>query len=207
MRAEPRRAARRSHSLRDSSLCPNRRREALKALARAAMELERDVEVQAMSACWNAIWAVCSIRECFGIGDAVFVELHAYQARQVGSEARGFDGLHLEATGRVYGRRCRVQATTAMDRATAATARSRWVLRCARRRRTSARTNAATPTDALTSPDAIATSSNTNLCLPMADNVHAVFRTCRGGRPAARCLPTLRPPCHAAAAGADPVGG
>ena len=35
---------------------------ALQALARRSI----DTEVQAMSACWNAIWAICNLYECFG---------------------------------------------------------------------------------------------------------------------------------------------
>ena len=63
--------------------------EALKALARATMELERDVEVQAMSACWNAIWAVCSIHEYFG--DVV---------ESVGIEGREFVAIDLKGPAR-----------------------------------------------------------------------------------------------------------
>lgn len=45
---------------------PQQVAEALKALARHASVLEPDVEVQAMSACWNCIWAICNLYECFG---------------------------------------------------------------------------------------------------------------------------------------------
>lgn len=45
---------------------PQQVAEALKALARHASGLEPDFEVQAMSACWNSIWAICNLYECFG---------------------------------------------------------------------------------------------------------------------------------------------
>ena len=40
--------------------------EALMTLARKAQDTEPDAEVQVMSACWNAVWAICNLYECFG---------------------------------------------------------------------------------------------------------------------------------------------
>ena len=45
---------------------PQQAAEALKTLAHQASQIEPEVEVQAMSACWNGIWAICNIYECFG---------------------------------------------------------------------------------------------------------------------------------------------
>lgn len=39
---------------------------ALQALARGSLDTEPDTGVQTMSACWNAIWAICNLYECFG---------------------------------------------------------------------------------------------------------------------------------------------
>ena len=69
--------------------------EAIKALVREAMELDRDVEVQAMSACWNAIWAVCNIHECYGdvvesvsIEDGEFVAIMLNGSKRAEAEAK-----------------------------------------------------------------------------------------------------------------------
>ena len=40
--------------------------EALKKLAHIASHIEPEAKVQAMSACWNGIWAICNLYECFG---------------------------------------------------------------------------------------------------------------------------------------------
>ena len=48
------------------SALPQQVTEPLKMLARTVSELEPDVEVQAMSACWNGIWAICNLYERFG---------------------------------------------------------------------------------------------------------------------------------------------
>ncbi len=48
------------------STLPKQATEALKTLAKQASALEPDVEVQTMSACWNGIWAICNLYECFG---------------------------------------------------------------------------------------------------------------------------------------------
>ena len=45
---------------------PQSAAEALKTLARQAAQIEPEVEVQAMSACWNGIWAICNLYECYG---------------------------------------------------------------------------------------------------------------------------------------------
>ena len=69
--------------------------EAIKTLVREAMELDRDVEVQAMSACWNAIWAVCNIHECYGdivesvgIEGGEFVAIMLNGSTRAGAEAK-----------------------------------------------------------------------------------------------------------------------
>ena len=69
--------------------------EVLKALVREATELDRDVEVQAMSACWNAIWAVCNIHECYGeivesvgIEGGEFVAIMLNGSTRTGAEAK-----------------------------------------------------------------------------------------------------------------------
>ena len=45
---------------------PQKAIDALQTLAHKASRIEPDVEVQAMSACWNGIWAICNLYECFG---------------------------------------------------------------------------------------------------------------------------------------------
>ena len=40
--------------------------QALVTLAQKAQDTEPDSEVQVMSACWNAVWAICNLYECFG---------------------------------------------------------------------------------------------------------------------------------------------
>ncbi len=69
--------------------------EAMKELIREAMELDRDVEVQAMSACWNAMWAVCNIHECYGdvvesvaIEEGEFVAIVLSGSTRAGTEAK-----------------------------------------------------------------------------------------------------------------------
>ena len=69
--------------------------EAMKELIREAMELDRDVEVQAMSACWNAMWAVCNIHECYGdvvesvaIEEGEFVAIMLSGSTRAGAEAK-----------------------------------------------------------------------------------------------------------------------
>ena len=48
------------------STLPQQAAEALKTLAHQASHVEPEVEVQTMSACWNGIWAICNLYECFG---------------------------------------------------------------------------------------------------------------------------------------------
>ena len=48
------------------SKLPSSSAEALKALAHQATLIEPKVEVQAMSACWNGIWAICNLYERYG---------------------------------------------------------------------------------------------------------------------------------------------
>ena len=48
------------------SALPQQAAEVLKDLARQASNVDPEVEVQIMSACWNSIWAVCNLQECFG---------------------------------------------------------------------------------------------------------------------------------------------
>ena len=69
--------------------------EAMKELIREAMELDRDVEVQVMSACWNAIWAVCNIHECYGdvvesvaVEEGEFVAIVLKGSTRAGAEAK-----------------------------------------------------------------------------------------------------------------------
>ena len=62
--AEMLRAARRPFE--SFSTLPKEASEALKALACKAAFVEPDLKVQTMSACWNAIWAICNLCECYG---------------------------------------------------------------------------------------------------------------------------------------------
>ena len=48
------------------STLPQQAAETLKTLAHQAAHVEPEVEVQTMSACWNGIWAICNLYECFG---------------------------------------------------------------------------------------------------------------------------------------------
>ena len=48
------------------SALPQQAIEVLKDLACQASNVEPGVEVQIMSACWNSIWAICNLQECFG---------------------------------------------------------------------------------------------------------------------------------------------
>ena len=45
---------------------PKQAAEALKALAYQTAFVEPELKVQTMSACWNAIWAICNLYECYG---------------------------------------------------------------------------------------------------------------------------------------------
>ena len=63
---------------------PRQSAETLGTLARLASTLEGDVEVQTMSACWNAIWAISNLYECYG--DVI---------ESVGIEGKEFVGITL----------------------------------------------------------------------------------------------------------------
>lgn len=69
--------------------------ETLKTLGQLASTLERDVEVQAMSACWNAIWAICNLQECYGdviqsvdIEDREFVAVTLKESARAGANGK-----------------------------------------------------------------------------------------------------------------------
>ena len=71
------------------STLPQQVAEPLKMLARIASELEPDVEVQAMSACWNSIWAICNLYECFGdVVASVDIEQNEFVAITLKEAAR-----------------------------------------------------------------------------------------------------------------------
>ena len=48
------------------SALPKQAAEALQALAYQSAFVEPDFQVRAMSACWNGIWAICNLYECYG---------------------------------------------------------------------------------------------------------------------------------------------
>ena len=67
----------------------------LKTLGQLASTLERDVEVQAMSACWNAIWAICNLHKCYGdviqsvdIEDREFVAVTLKESAHAGANGK-----------------------------------------------------------------------------------------------------------------------
>ena len=70
---------------------------ALKPLARMAQDLEPDVEVQVMSACWNGVWAICNLYECFGdVVASVGIEQNEFVAIELKeSELSGAEGKIL----------------------------------------------------------------------------------------------------------------
>ena len=71
------------------STLPKQATEALKALAKQASALEPDVEVQTMSACWNGIWAICNLYECFGdVVTSVDIEQNEFVAITLKESAR-----------------------------------------------------------------------------------------------------------------------
>ena len=74
---------------------PQQVAEALKRLAQQASDLEPDFEVQTMSACWNSIWAICNLYECFGdvvasvdIEQNEFVAITLKEATRSGAEGK-----------------------------------------------------------------------------------------------------------------------
>ena len=77
------------------STLPQQVAEALKTLAQQASDLEPDFEVQIMSACWNGIWAICNLYECFGdvvasvdIEQNEFVAITLKEAARSGAEGK-----------------------------------------------------------------------------------------------------------------------
>lgn len=68
---------------------------ALKTLAGQVLDIEPNAEVQAMSACWNGIWAICNLYECFGdvvdsvgIEQSEFVTIGLKDSKHSGAEAK-----------------------------------------------------------------------------------------------------------------------
>ena len=77
------------------STLPREATKALVTLAQQASDLEPDVEVQTMSACWNSIWAICNLYECFGhvvasvsIEQKEFVAITLKESRRSGAEGK-----------------------------------------------------------------------------------------------------------------------
>ena len=77
------------------SALPKQASEALKTLASQTALLEGDLKVQTMSACWNAIWAICNLCECYGdvvgsvgIEEGEFVAIALKQAKDTGAEGK-----------------------------------------------------------------------------------------------------------------------
>ena len=77
------------------STLPKQASEALKALAYQTAFVEPDLKVQTMSACWNAIWAICNLYECYGdivgpvsIEEDEFVAITLKQSEDTGAEGK-----------------------------------------------------------------------------------------------------------------------
>ena len=77
------------------STLPQQATEALRSLAHQAGHVEPDVELQTMSACWNSIWAICNLYECFGdvvasvcIEHNEFVAITLKQSSLTGAEGK-----------------------------------------------------------------------------------------------------------------------
>ena len=77
------------------SSLPQPAAEALRSLAHQAGHVEPDVEVQIMSACWNSMWAICNLYECFGdvvasvcIEHNEFVAITLKQSAHTGAEGK-----------------------------------------------------------------------------------------------------------------------
>ena len=79
------------------STLPQQAAEALKTLAHQAAHIEPGVEVQTMSACWNGIWAICNLYECFGdVVASVGIEHNEFVAITLKQSAHtGADGKIL----------------------------------------------------------------------------------------------------------------
>ena len=69
----------------------------LMTLARKVQDTEPDAEVQVMSACWNAVWAICNLYECFGdVVASVDIEQSEFVAIELkGSKHSGVEGKIL----------------------------------------------------------------------------------------------------------------
>ena len=77
------------------STLPQQAVEALQSLAQQAGHMEPDVEVQTMSACWNSMWAICNLYECFGdvvasvsVEHNEFVAITLKQSAHTGAEGK-----------------------------------------------------------------------------------------------------------------------
>ena len=77
------------------STLPQQAAEALKTLAHQSLHIEPEVEVQTMSACWNGIWAICNLHECFGdvvacvgIEHKEFVAITLKESAHTGAEGK-----------------------------------------------------------------------------------------------------------------------
>ena len=77
------------------STLPRQAVEALQSLAQQAGDVEPDVEVQTMSACWNSMWAICNLYECFGdvvasvsVEHNEFVAITLKQSAHTGAEGK-----------------------------------------------------------------------------------------------------------------------
>ena len=77
------------------SSLPREAVESLQSLAQQASQVEPDVEVPTMSACWNSIWAICNLYECFGdivasvsVEHNEFVAITLKQSANTGAEGK-----------------------------------------------------------------------------------------------------------------------
>ena len=71
--------------------------EVLQDLARQASKVDPEVEVRVMSACWNSIWAICNLQECFGniVATVCIVHDEFVEITLTGSAVAGADGKIL----------------------------------------------------------------------------------------------------------------
>ena len=74
---------------------PKEASEALKALAHQTEFVEPELKVQTTSACWNAIWAICNLYDCYGdiigpisIEGDEFVAITLKEAEDTGAEGK-----------------------------------------------------------------------------------------------------------------------
>ena len=70
---------------------------ALVTLARKAQDTNPDAEVQTMSACWNSVWAICNLYDCFGdVIASVDIEQNEFISIVLkGSKGAGVEGKVL----------------------------------------------------------------------------------------------------------------